>query len=427
MAKLITRVLLLAAAVAGASACDSYNRVADGVCADTCLGDFVGLCPRSLIVSKGGLSAGSCSSLGYTDAAGTLKQAAGPCGTLDFNKYTKPAALELAAEGDGNDCHWYRRVDGSFCSDSCLSSFVGICPVSLVISNGELYPGSCPALGYTVSDGTFSQSAGPCGDITFGKWSQKPKVAESEELSAAQQEAAIAASQELLAESFLRGSSDECAPVTPVADLDLAEYTRATWYIQEQQVTGYQTTDDLFCVSATYNIGGRSVPFFSGNVLSVFNYGNIKQVNGKAMNANNATVLCARQKDPKQGGKLLVAPCFLPNLFAGDYWILDIGGEGGRYDWAIISGGQPKVKFDDGCTTKETGINGSGLWLFTREPVASPDVIAMMKDKLHAMGVTTSRLVPVPQDGCERKGAFLKGGASDAAGAISAGSAAAQV
>merc|ERR1712224_1105690 len=73
------------------------------------------------------------------------------------------------------------------------------------------------------------------------------------------------------------------------------------------------------------------------------------------------SVLCARQKDPNAPGELLVAPCFLPNIFAGPYWVLTVGEDAdGDYEWTIVSGGQPTVQYPDGCTTKKTGVSGSG-------------------------------------------------------------------
>merc|ERR1712216_767810 len=70
--------------------------------------------------------------------------------------------------------------------------------------------------------------------------------------------------------TLLGGSN--CTAVTTVDDLNLTEFTRKTWYIQQQQVNGYQSADDLFCVAATYADEGRTVPLFSGTVLSVYNY-----------------------------------------------------------------------------------------------------------------------------------------------------------
>ena len=48
-----------------------------------------------------------------------------------------------------------------------------------------------------------------------------------------------------------------------------------------------------------------------------------------------------KQPDKDIPGKLLVAPCFLPNI-AGPYLVLAVGSnEMGEYTWAVVSGGNP--------------------------------------------------------------------------------------
>jgi apolipoprotein D and lipocalin family protein len=192
-------------------------------------------------------------------------------------------------------------------------------------------------------------------------------------------------------------------------DVDLDEWTRATWYIQEQQVTGYQPEESLYCVTATYERGTDAwVPLFHGEVIEVYNQANQGAVNGPLQNDDDQT-LCARLQDESEPGKLSVAPCFLPNILSGPYWIIAIGkDESGKYDWAVVIGGEPTEKFPDGCTTTTTGINGAGLWLFSRTPVASEDVLASMKAALAAQGVATSQLRQVAQAGCNYNGAFIK-------------------
>jgi len=163
-------------------------------------------------------------------------------------------------------------------------------------------------------------------------------------------------------------------------------------------------------VSATYNLEGAKVPFFSGTVVTVYNYANKDNVNGENQNAGNTT-LCARASDKDDSSKLSVAPCFLPNFLAGPYWALEIGHNAERpyeYDWAIVIGGEPTVQYDDGCSTTESGINGAGLWLFTRERVASAELIDKMRSKLTEKGIAVSRLHDVAHAGCLYKGAFLK-------------------
>ena len=124
-------------------------------------------------------------------------------------------------------------------------------------------------------------------------------------------------------------------------------------------------------------------------MVSVYNYAIEGSVDGTPTNTANGTVLCARLEDSDNTGSLVVAPCFLPNAAAGPYWVLAVGeAADGTYDWAVISGGQPSVEYSDGCTTKLEGTNGSGLWIFTRDPVGNPDDIQAARDALTAMGFT---------------------------------------
>lgn len=200
-----------------------------------------------------------------------------------------------------------------------------------------------------------------------------------------------------------------CKGLDIQTEIDLDEWTRATWYIQEQQVTGYQPEESLYCVTATYERGSdASVPFFKGEVIEVYNQANQGAVNGPLQNDNNQ-ILCARLRDESEPGKLSVAPCFLPNWFSGPYWIIAIGKDGtGKYDWAVVIAGEPTEKYADGCTTTTAGINGAGLWLFSRTPVASEETMREMKSTLALQGVAMSQLRKVAQTGCNYTGAYIK-------------------
>ena len=136
--------------------------------------------------------------------------------------------------------------------------------------------------------------------------------------------------------------------------LQLTEYVRKSWYIQAQQVESYQPLDSLYCVTATYDLDGATVPFaFRGTVVTVYNYGNKGAVNGPNVNKNNMT-LCARATNASDTSRLAVAPCFLPNLAAGRR-LLGVGADAsGEYEWAVVIGGNPTVAYADGCTTSET-------------------------------------------------------------------------
>ena len=215
------------------------------------------------------------------------------------------------------------------------------------------------------------------------------------------------------ADVSLRGSlaSGDCKTVSPLAELNITEYLRATWYSQQQQLTSYQPASELFCVSATYNDEpDRTVPFFDGFVASAYNYATRQNVSGEPANTKDGMVLCARQQDPKVQGGLSVAPCFLPNVFTGPYDVVGVGvaADGVKYDWVIVSGGQPSEKQADGLCTTKTGTYFGGLWLFTRETVASDATVAAARAKMADLGISTSQLVDVPQAGCTYDGAFIK-------------------
>lgn len=206
----------------------------------------------------------------------------------------------------------------------------------------------------------------------------------------------------------INGHASLCPPVTTMKNVNQTEFLRATWYVQKQQIVDYQPIENFYCVAATYDVQGKYVPLYTGKVISVFNYGNVGKVNGPPTNTANDTILCARQKDGKDNSKLLVAPCFLPNIFAGPYWILGAGPSASEYKWAIISGGQPSVVYPDGCTTKTTGVRNAGLWIFSRTPVLDEMYMKDAEFVLREKKYSLSQLIDVEQEGCKYQGAFIK-------------------
>jgi hypothetical protein len=201
-----------------------------------------------------------------------------------------------------------------------------------------------------------------------------------------------------------------CPNIEPMKNFNTSEYIRSTWYIQQQQITGYQPPNSLYCVAQTLEATNKTIPFFSGDVLHVYNYGNLNMVNGENENSGNFT-LCARQPYVNDTARILNAPCFLPNSFAGPYWVLAAGPYSYNYSWAIVSGGEPNVTYGDGnCSTSLKGVNGSGLWLFTREKYGTfaLESVDIMRNLLTNMGITLSQLLNVTQIGCNYTGAYIK-------------------
>ena len=210
---------------------------------------------------------------------------------------------------------------------------------------------------------------------------------------------------------LLSTSNDNCPLIKLQSNpqVNISEYSRASWYVHQQQINGYQRENDLNCVVATYNRDNHSyVPHFSGEVLSVYNYANSGKVNGNSLNSNSS-VLCARIPNKTHPEKLVVSPCFLPNFFSGPYWILSVGPRTDYYEWAIVIGGQPTVRTSNTtCTTKERGYSNSGLWIFSRNQTIEDGDLQFLRSLLEKKGISNNRLRNVNQTGCVYNGAFIK-------------------
>ena len=213
-----------------------------------------------------------------------------------------------------------------------------------------------------------------------------------------------------------RRQTQECPPVATQGDFNLTEWVRASWFIQEQQVNDFQQPEDLFCVVATYELEGRTVPLWDGTVVSVYNYANRGAVNGPGSDPEMEP-LCGRLIDPSEPSSSIInAPCFLPNLAAGPYWVVAAGPSPERYTWGIISAGQPTVPASDGsgCSTSEEGVNDSGFWLISRSATLSQAELEDIRTVARMNGLTTSRLRTVLQvdpatgEACRYEGARLK-------------------
>jgi hypothetical protein len=207
------------------------------------------------------------------------------------------------------------------------------------------------------------------------------------------------------------GFLSQCPKVKPARDLNLTEYTRASWYVQEQQVNAYQSEAQLQCVVATYDVGSSdfwSPPaFYRGQLLSVYNYyeGGRPTVD---QDGNPTGRLCATLPKKNKPSKLAVAPCFLPTLFGGRYWVIHVEADAqGKYEWAIVSGGPPQNKYEDGCTTG-TGYFDSGLWIFSRRRTLPASKLELAREKLVQLGYTLHLLKPVRQGDCSYDGAYIK-------------------
>jgi hypothetical protein len=211
----------------------------------------------------------------------------------------------------------------------------------------------------------------------------------------------------------------QCPDIVPLGngtdEFDLDEFIAKSWFVQKQQVNGYQNETDLYCLVTTYV--NRSDGY-----MDYYNYGNVDEVNGELPTiydtVEGSGVLadwCAGQ-DRYGGGLLRISPCVLRPLLERvgiPHWVIAVADD---YSWAIVSGGEPDTIRQTVptilCSTKTNITNvfdtsGSGLWLLTRERTASNDTIAEMEQVLVDMGVYTGDLLYVEQEGCNYTNATI--------------------
>ena len=104
--------------------------------------------------------------------------------------------------------------------------------------------------------------------------------------------------------------------------------------------------------------------------------------------------------------KLKVAPCFLPKIFSGDYWVVAYDeGEG----YALVSGGQPTKQGQNGLCTTGTGTNGSGLWIFTRKQERDEALVTKVRSIATDKGFDISVLNDVDQTNCSSGSEYATG------------------
>lgn len=188
---------------------------------------------------------------------------------------------------------------------------------------------------------------------------------------------------------------DSCTVVETVPNFDIKTYASAKWYSQKQAENGYQSLDQFRCVTAEYEV--LSSKSFWWYTVEVFN--TAQNDLGSVLGGE----LCAYQTGTgDDASKLAVAPCFLPRNFAGPYWIVAYNETEG---YALISGGQPTIPAPvgsnvTGCRTG-TGVNNSGLWIFTRSRKRDEDLIKRVIAIAKYAGFDTSILFDVDQRSCE--------------------------
>lgn len=180
----------------------------------------------------------------------------------------------------------------------------------------------------------------------------------------------------------------ECKTVTTVDNFDIEVYASAPWYSHKQAENSYSPIEQNYCTTAEYNV--RKKKTFWGYTVDVNNqaeYESGRPVGGE---------LCAYQTKESLS-KLAVAPCAIPKFLAGPYWIVAYDEAEG---YALISGGQPKEVGEGGLCTTGSGINNSGLWIFSRSQERNETLIEKVESIAEEAGFDTTVLNDVDHTSC---------------------------
>jgi len=190
---------------------------------------------------------------------------------------------------------------------------------------------------------------------------------------------------------------ETCPPAnfSTVHDFDLLSFVSGPWYIQQQMPTSYLPKSENKCVYAEYSLPTKK-SFWQeiwGYDVQVQNHA--EDIAAPHTEHDSGKFLCAKVVD-RMAGKLEVAPCFLPTWFSGPYWVVAFSEQEG---YALISGGAPTISAEGGCRTG-TGINNSGLWIFTRQQERDEALVQKVRRIAAAKGFDLSVLNDVDQTGC---------------------------
>lgn len=200
--------------------------------------------------------------------------------------------------------------------------------------------------------------------------------------------------------SLRQSTASSCPPAnfSTVASFDVNAFVAKRWYAQQQMEVLYLPRRQNFCVFAEYTLKKKST--FFGYDVAVHNHA--EEEDG-TVHDSGPSLLCAKIQDEKTG-KLSVAPCFLPSFLAGPYWVVAYDEQEG---YALISGGAPSKNGSDGKCKTGSGVNDSGLWIFTRAQKRDESLVQKVRSIATAKGFDVSVLGDVGQEKCGSEGVVV--------------------
>lgn len=197
--------------------------------------------------------------------------------------------------------------------------------------------------------------------------------------------------------SLLAAQAQDCKEVKTVENFDIKAYASAKWFVHQQAETLYLPKGRNFCVTAEYSI--LEAPTIWGYTVGVRNSDRDEQGDEREGD------LCA-YSEAETPSKLAVAPCFLPKIAAGPYWVVAYDEAEG---YALVSGGQPKILGENGGCKTGRGVNNSGLWIFSRSRQRDEALINKVRALAVNAGFDTSVLKDVDQRNCGQAKNVLRG------------------
>eukprot|EP00192_Tetraselmis_astigmatica_P018856 CAMPEP_0117677512 /NCGR_PEP_ID=MMETSP0804-20121206/16784_1 /TAXON_ID=1074897 /ORGANISM="Tetraselmis astigmatica, Strain CCMP880" /LENGTH=252 /DNA_ID=CAMNT_0005486799 /DNA_START=150 /DNA_END=908 /DNA_ORIENTATION=- len=210
---------------------------------------------------------------------------------------------------------------------------------------------------------------------------------------------------------FPHKDETRCPPenFNSVGNFSVENYTASPWYVYSQMPTSEQPVEDLFCVTITYDM-------VAPDEFSVRRNGNSGSVNGPVTGEGVVSDLLARIPNLDNPSEFVVGGAFLPPIrpFVKSFWVVAVGSD---YEWAVATAGMPSAVGDtpgtcyNGCSGGFGGCrslfsNGEGMWLLTREPTPTQEVVDDAQDAMEDLGLDLSKLVVVEQEGCMYEEAF---------------------
>jgi lipocalin len=209
----------------------------------------------------------------------------------------------------------------------------------------------------------------------------------------------------------------QCPPVGFDAkkNFNSTKYIGDRWYSLKELPVFYLPVSRLYCVFADYGVDTRKSPscFLFGRVvgcrdppaISIFNSARDQSTTGKVVSGNlKGTIPDAKNEPAKIYVGLQNQPNFLRR--GTNYWVVAAGtynelpglateADSPIYQWAIITAGSPGQVGNNGrCYSR------GGVWFFSREPTAPDGALAAIENIAIGLGLDTSSLKPVTQQGC---------------------------